>query len=64
MADNCNDRVAPTITPPDVPDIDPCNAPTKEELLEILGYQEILLSKSDSEGFANVVVPGVAVTGG
>lgn len=65
MADNCNDRAAPTITPPDIPDIEPNNAPTKEELLEILGYQEILLSKTDTYGgFVNVVVPGVTSTGG
>lgn len=46
MADNCNDRAAPTITPPDISE----DEITKEEILSILGYEEITISKTDANG--------------
>ena len=58
----CAEMPAPTITPPD---ITPDSSLTKEQLLNILGYTEIVLSKTDVDGTATVVVPGVAAqTGG
>lgn len=63
MADNCNDRVAPTI---EVPPDESSGEHTKEELLEMLGYEEIPISKTDSDGkTVTVTVAGsITETGG
>lgn len=46
MADNCNDRAAPTIEVPDIQESDI----TKEDILNALGYEEITISKTDANG--------------
>lgn len=62
MTDNCNDRVV-EITPPDIPD-DPGSDLTKEQILGILGYEEIEISKTDSEdNTVTITVPGAVDEG-
>ena len=49
MTDNCNDRVV-EITPPDIPDDPGYSDLTKDQILSILGYHEIPISKTDANG--------------
>lgn len=63
MTDNCNDRVV-EITPPDIPDDPGCSNLTKEQILGILGYEEIEISKTDSEdNTVTITVPGAVDEG-
>ena len=63
MADNCEDRIV-EITPPDIPD-DPGTDLTKEQILGVLGYEEIEVSKTDSlNNTVNIIIPGSVVEEG